>query len=210
VLDQDEILETDYVCEALETLVVTTEEEPGVNCEWGGQRIDSGLDADGDGVLDESEILETTYACSGPDGYQTVVNVTDEAPGDNCPAGGKRIDVGADENRDGELDTGEIDQTTYVCNGYASLTETTEIAPGAACQNGGTLMEIGLDEDGDGVLSPREVQTHEVICNEVAPTTVAPEGGSCSVETQGSSGRSREALGVLALAGLALVRRRRR
>jgi hypothetical protein len=49
--------------------------------------------------------------------------MTDEAPGTNCPAGGVRIQVGLDNGegggaaRNGNLEVGEIDRTSYLCNG---------------------------------------------------------------------------------------------
>ncbi len=45
------------------TLVNVTLEPRGANCTLGGQRIDSGLDSNGNGVLDASEIQQTTYIC---------------------------------------------------------------------------------------------------------------------------------------------------
>jgi hypothetical protein len=58
MLDANEVLTSEYVCNALETLVVTTDEPAGANCEWGGQRVDSGVDDDGNGLLEEEEIDE--------------------------------------------------------------------------------------------------------------------------------------------------------
>lgn len=46
--------------------LVRVEAEPaGENCASGGQRIVSGTDDDGDGVLDPEEIESTSYACNG-------------------------------------------------------------------------------------------------------------------------------------------------
>lgn len=48
----------------LVNLVELTVEEPGLNCPYGGTRIDSGLDADGNGSLSETEIgSQTQYVC---------------------------------------------------------------------------------------------------------------------------------------------------
>ena len=53
---------------------------------------------------------------AGEAGYSSLLSVTDEAAGTNCAAGGKRIDVGLDTNRNNALDSDEITQTAYVCN----------------------------------------------------------------------------------------------
>ena len=49
-------------------LVQVTEEDPGTNCWYGGQKIETGGDDDQDGVLDPSEVDFTQYACNGAPG----------------------------------------------------------------------------------------------------------------------------------------------
>ncbi len=73
LLDADEVTGSSYVCNGTgkNALVKTSAEAAGANCPFGGTRIDSGLDADNDGVLDDSEIDAgaTTYVCNfGPSG----------------------------------------------------------------------------------------------------------------------------------------------
>lgn len=70
-------------------------------------------------------------ACSGDDGatgdkgdngLSSLVNVTALNVGDaNCPAGGQRIEIGLDVNRNGVLDKSEVDptQTQFVCQPQA-------------------------------------------------------------------------------------------
>ncbi len=66
--------------------------EPGTHCENGGQRIDAGLDTDGDGSLDPDEIGVTRYVCNGLDGgtpsvsYEYDNNETDEVVAE-CSSG---------------------------------------------------------------------------------------------------------------------------
>ena len=124
-LDEDEIQDTEYVCNGEQgapgyvALVEVTEEPEGQNCTAGGLRIDTGLDLTGDGELAEEEIDSTSYICNGEpgdDGLTALVVVSPEPTGDNCALGGQRIDVGLDQNRNGELDEDEIDSTTYICN----------------------------------------------------------------------------------------------
>ncbi len=55
----------------------------------------------------------------GEAGYNSLIAMTDEPAGMKCVAGGKRIDIGLDLNRNNVLDAAEITQTGYVCNGFA-------------------------------------------------------------------------------------------
>ena len=68
-------------------------------------------------------------ACSGSDGapgvdgnngLQSLILVSTEPAGENCPFGGSRIDVGVDTNGNGVLDSSpnEIEHTEYVCSQY--------------------------------------------------------------------------------------------
>jgi hypothetical protein len=47
----------------------------------------------------------------GEDGINALMAVTEEAPGENCPQGGHRVDFGGDVNVDGILDADEIEGT---------------------------------------------------------------------------------------------------
>lgn len=71
VLDPDEVKTTSYSCNGpgTQSRVATTAEPPGANCPWGGTRIDTGLDANNDGMLNAGEIADTAYVCAfGPPG----------------------------------------------------------------------------------------------------------------------------------------------
>jgi hypothetical protein len=83
MLDVGEIDQTVYVCDGADgangadgtgSLVSSSQEDPGANCEYGGQRIDVGADdgdgagTAGDGVLHADEIDQTVYVCNGNDG----------------------------------------------------------------------------------------------------------------------------------------------
>ena len=46
-------------------LTLTTPEPPGVHCQQGGTKIESGLDANANGVLDNEEVSSVQYQCSG-------------------------------------------------------------------------------------------------------------------------------------------------
>ncbi|MBU1243560.1 hypothetical protein KKD52_09855, partial [Myxococcota bacterium] len=212
ILDVGEVLQTQYVCNGiagvdgcdgtdgangLNSLVRVTAEAAGLNCMAGGTKIETGLDADSDGVLDPSEIAQTRYICNGADGsdgtngsdgFNSLVTVFVVAPGVPCAAGGQRIEIGLDLDRDGVLDAGEVTQTQYVCNGaagangsdgsdgidgtdgLASLVRVTTEPAGVQCTNGGSFVETGLDLDSDGVLDAGEITQSQYICNGVDGT----------------------------------------
>ncbi|MFL6625540.1 MAG: WD40/YVTN/BNR-like repeat-containing protein [Vitreoscilla sp.] len=97
-LDASEVASTDYVCNGsagatgaggaagstgaagangLDSLLSTVAEPSGANCQWGGMKTTSGLDANRNHVLDASEIASTTYVCNGaPAASANVVDVT--------------------------------------------------------------------------------------------------------------------------------------
>jgi OmcA/MtrC family decaheme c-type cytochrome len=87
---------TRYVCNGVGTvsLVATTPEAPGAHCPTGGVKIETGVDANGDGVLQVSEIsaAATTFVCnaapSGSVAPSTGVHVTVDASGVSVADGG--------------------------------------------------------------------------------------------------------------------------
>jgi hypothetical protein len=62
-------------------------------------------------------------ACGGGDGADgasgliAALRSSTAPPGANCPAGGTRLQAGADTNRNGLLEDSEVTTTTFVCNG---------------------------------------------------------------------------------------------
>ena len=105
----------------VKSLINTTEEPVGPNCDTGGTRIEVGIDTNNNNILDPDEIDDslTRYICNGEVAIKTLINSTAEEPGDNCTNGGVKIEVGEDANFNGVLDTDEIDDslTKYLCNG---------------------------------------------------------------------------------------------
>src|SRR5262249_1704098 len=94
--------------------------------------------------------------CTGDAGSTTLVSTTNEPAGTNCAAGGVKVQVGVDTNRNGGLDSGEVNasETHYVCNGSSgnSLVKTSPEPAGANCPSGGTKIESGVDANANGVL----------------------------------------------------------
>jgi Collagen triple helix repeat (20 copies) len=75
-------------------------------------------------------------ACGGADGSSGVgiaLRTSVEPVGNNCAAGGNRVQAGSDTNGNGALEDAEVTNTGYVCNGTA----------GAAGANGATGV-VGL------------------------------------------------------------------
>lgn len=104
----------------------------GTNCEFGGTKISSGNDADEDGVLTEHEVKEISYACNGTsgesgtdgaDGTNSLIDIVDEAAGNNCTSGGKKLKIGLDNGKNSStpnnsiLEDGEVLYSKYICNG---------------------------------------------------------------------------------------------
>lgn len=63
MLDAQEVLRVDYVCDSPPDLVRIDPEPQGTNCPTGGAAVHSGADNDGDGVLGQDEITATDYVC---------------------------------------------------------------------------------------------------------------------------------------------------
>lgn len=144
----------------MSTLVATTTLAPGQDssCPAGGLRVQTGVDdgANGgvaaNGQLEAGEVAATSFVCNGAsgtagadgaNGYDALVATAVLAAGDtNCPAGGIRIDTGLDDGtaggaaRDGVLQPGEVDETSYVCHGVTG-------AAGAAGAKGGGCSTAG-------------------------------------------------------------------
>ncbi|MEL6195754.1 MAG: hypothetical protein AAFQ77_01705 [Myxococcota bacterium] len=117
--------------------------------------------------------LVALTACGGDDGADgaagviPLTRVSEEPAGVNCPGGGTRLDVGADENGNGTLEDREIDSSSFVCNaqdGTTVATSTSSEPPGDNCVFGGTRLDIGLDRDQSGALESDEVTGTRFIC----------------------------------------------
>lgn len=197
-LDEAEVLDESFVCNAVQSLVRVTAELAGTSttCVGGGSRVETGPDLDGDGVLDEEEVLDNVLTCSGADGLRALV-VTDVEPvGANCAAGGRRVDSGVDLDGDAQLSSSEITSTTYVCNGEQGADGAGGNAflvgaepPGANCAVGGLAVSTGPDTNGNGTLDPSEITNTQYVCDGVSTTNLVavrsePAGATCSAGGQ--------------------------
>jgi hypothetical protein len=173
----------------LQSLIKVTPEPAGPNCATGGERIDTGIDANGDGVLGVSEIQQTVYVCNGATGpagpqgpaganaISTLVSSAAEPPGPNCATGGIKLSFGPDSDGSGALDPGEVKSVSYVCNGAqgpagdagvagaTSLVVSTPELAGSHCAAGGVKLTAGPDTNGNGMLDSDEVTSTSYVCN---------------------------------------------
>jgi len=207
-LDSDEVLNSFFVCNGeqgavgpqgpqgaqgpqgeagFNSLINTIIETPGANCEFGGLKIESGLDLNRDGILNSNEVQATAFVCNGENG--DIIETTIEPQGTNCEFGGVKADTGPDINLNGILDPNEIVNTFFVCNGvpgvsgplgeqgFNSLINSTNEPTGINCEYGGLKIESGLDLNRDGSLNPGEVQDTSFLCkNEDSNCALAPPG----------------------------------
>ena len=174
---------------------------PMSDCPDGGQLVLTGIDLDENGVLEGNEIGSSTPVCTGGAGEQgeqglpgtnALLRTVDEPAGANCDNGGLRIEVGADDDGDGSLAEGEVDQTTFACDGAPgaagrrTLSRIDETPP-AGCVGDGFTIEFGLDLNENGMLDDMEVQSSESLCDgevglsQIVSTEVEPAGPNCPV-----------------------------
>lgn len=184
VLEASEVSSTSTLCDgaggdagvSVASLVRTSVEAAGANCAAGGQRLEFGLDANGNGALDAGEVTSTAYVCNGAGGAtgntgapgaRSLVSITAEPAGTNCANGGRRVQSGLDTNGDNTLQAVEVTQTSYVCDGAAGLstlvTQASEPS-GANCPSGGTVVRSGLDTNRNGTLDAGEVTSTSYVC----------------------------------------------
>ena len=154
----------------MRTLVAAAAEPAGANCASGGTRVQSGSDADGNGVLDAGEVAATAYVCHGAQGAQgaagaqgptgltgpagaagpagatgaagmrALIATAAEPVGANCSSGGTRVQSGGDANGNGTLDAGEVAATAYVCHGAQGPQGSPGAQGPAGPAGGGTLV----------------------------------------------------------------------
>ncbi|MEQ3778315.1 MAG: hypothetical protein ABNH27_14500 [Alcanivorax sp.] len=178
--------------DATPVLINSSAEPAGPNCPAGGSRIDSGQDVNLNGTLDSAEIQVASYVCHGSDGVDGLLALASTEPvepGEECSAGGYRIDTGIDLNGNGVLETAEIQHTSYACNGLdgadgedgqdgedgedgqdgldglSALIKTEIELPGAVCPAGGVRVLSGVDTNRNGLLDAGEEAQASYLCH---------------------------------------------
>lgn len=194
-LDPSEVEGTEYVCDRVASLVKVSVELAATSTECagvGGSRIETGPDLDQDGILAASEVTDTRYVCGGTDGSQSLIAVTPEPAGMNCPVGGNRIQSGVDLDGDGNLAPNEVVSTGYSCNAVngspgsgGNAVRVSSEAAGPNCPQGGVRVQSGPDDNGNGALDDAEVTHTSYACQgertqALASTTSEPAGPNCA------------------------------
>lgn len=142
--------------------VFGTEQASDDECDHGGMVFRTGYDEDGDGYIDE--LTDRTVIChggpgedgdDGEDGPTSLMMTNAEGPGENCEHGGIEIEIGIDEDGDGDLGDEEIEDVEYVCNNLCSsgepldITVNTDDLP-AQFSAGGTYT-VSVDSDAEAL-----------------------------------------------------------
>lgn len=184
------------------TVLRSGEFSSSANCPQGGVSIEIGLDSNQNGELDDNEVQHEYEVCNGVDGsdgsdgengtdglngLNSLIETSEELPGANCSYGGIRIDVGLDNDGSGILDSGEVDQTRYVCDGddvQDSLVSVESVPPGLDCAAGGVAVSYGTDDSPqNGILESGEIEATEYVCNgeskSLVITQTEPAGANC-------------------------------
>lgn len=183
MLEDDEVESSYFVCngengsDGISALSEVTSEPEGANCANGGLKISLGLDLNSNGSLENEEVLSENFLCNGLDGIDgengltNLIRVVSEDPGENCENGGLRIDIGLDDNRNENLEDGEIGYTYFTCNGlngasgFNTLLSAVTEESGINCQSGGIKITLGLDTDRNGTIEESEEIGVYFICN---------------------------------------------
>jgi hypothetical protein len=201
-------------CGEDETFLPLTTQRPAPPdaCPEDGIVLWAGFDTDGDGDLSEAEVLDETLVCDrlpgspgdqGPPGRDALVDISEEAPGPNCPDGGQRIDVGIDSAPDpdsegnGVLDPEEVGTTIYLCDGAmgdpgADFLVSTSTSVEDTCDEafGGIRFDSGFDDNSNGSLDGDEVEFSTTVCagedgfNALLDIEAEPPGPNCSAGGQ--------------------------
>ncbi len=99
----------------IDTIFTAVDEPAGANCSYGGKKLMSGPDANGNGVVEASEATSVAYVCNDSNGVKPLYSITEEPHSVNCGLGGLKISIGLDSNINNELDADEVDSTAYLC-----------------------------------------------------------------------------------------------
>jgi hypothetical protein len=125
-------------------------------------------------LLEPTEITGSKILCSGANGANSLVRIFDEAKGDQCVHGGKKITTGLDADNDGELTTAEVADTQFWCTPepvVVTPTSETQLVriydenAGEQCANGGKKIATGSDTNGNKLLELDEVYDVQYVCN---------------------------------------------
>ena len=99
-------------------------------CPTGGSKVTLFTDLNNDGVANQDEPAHDIVVCNGAPGINSLVLVSEEPAGDNCPTGGQKLETGLDMNANGILELDENPAVTYVCNGATGNSSLIDVQAG--------------------------------------------------------------------------------
>ena len=133
-------------------LVLVSPEAAGTNCTFGGQKIETGLDANDNGTLEQKEVTNTSYVCNGSNGssgttiYNALATSTPESV--NCNGlDGYKVETTIDLNKNGSIDNNPNNLNIfYVCADtlHTPFVDITAEPQGSNCPFGGQKIRFGL------------------------------------------------------------------
>lgn len=162
-------------------------------------------------VNDQPDTSTSDWTVMGNSGFNSITVSASEPAGANCADAGRKITSGLDNGdgggtaRDGTLQSGEVDSTSYVCNGadgatgatgaagangFDGLTSSTAEPAGVNCADAGTRLDVGLDDGTptgtprNGLLEAGEIDETYYACN--GPTGLTGPSGPIGITWQGA------------------------
>ena len=141
----------------LNALVKTTVEPAGINCATGGTKVETGIDANNNGILDAGEVnaAQTTYVCNGATGTAGV-------QGPQGPAGptgpqGAQGPAGSLANGSAAGNTPYWNGTQWVVNTSNIFNNGGSVGIGTASPNASAALDV--NSTSKGLLLPTMTQT---------------------------------------------------
>jgi hypothetical protein len=138
-------------------LVKTTVEPAGINCATGGTKVETGIDANNNGILEAGEVnsAQTTYVCNGATGTAGV-------QGPQGPAGptgpqGAQGPAGSLANGSAAGNTPYWNGTQWVVNTSNIFNNGGSVGIGTASPNASAALEV--NSTSKGLLLPTMTQT---------------------------------------------------
>ncbi len=153
-LGEDEVSSTTYICDGtdgedgtdgsngsdgLTALVKVSSEAAGINCTNGGQRIETGIDANANSILDDSEIevANTQYICNGVDGSNgedaaevLSISINDVTSTEDTASLTFSVGISAAQDSELSFNYGTLDVTAKGGEDYEATAGTLIFAPG--------------------------------------------------------------------------------
>ncbi len=158
----------------LNALVAVSAEGAGANCASGGNKIEAGLDRNGNGALGTDEVASTQFVCNE-------VNVAASTAGfvEASAAAAIRGPAGP------AGPTGPTGATG--ARGLSALVQMISEPGGANCAAGGRKVNVGVDVNANQVLEASEINSTAYVCNG-ANGTNGTSGANGTNGVNGSNG----------------------